>query len=505
MNESRLVALLSRRAGWLLALVIALAYVPSLSGNFLNWDDPWLVVGNPLLAHPDLHALGAMWTDVSKSTRLVLGAEYLPIRDTSLWIDANLWGVHALPLRLTNIAIYIAAALFIRAALLRTLSSRVAAEGAAWLFALHPVHAESAAWLAGRKDVLALLFVGAALYVHAGSAKRRVWLVPLLLLVAELSKAVSVTAIALLLAQDLLARRRLDLKLYALTAAVACAGVGVAVAVGHRVGMLAPLAGGSRMGAAATMGPVWLRYLVVCVWPPALSLVHDVPIHTTWTAAGIIGYALLAAWAALALRELRRGRPLLAASFLWFVVPLLPVSQVVFPLQNLMADRYLLFSVMGPCLLLAVGAARMPRLGAPALGVAAALCSGAAAQRASLFADSVYAFLDATRKTTDSLIAPYQLAFAFEERGDTANADRFYREVLGRMREPDEVGRRATNNLARALAHGKRLHDAELVLGNGLKLWPGDQKMRKNLVIVLEQEGEKERAERLRSGMTQGK
>lgn len=497
MRDSRLVALLSRHTAWLFALVLALAYLPSLSPNFLNWDDPWLIVHNPLLVQPSVHALGAMWTDFSRDTRLALGAEYLPLRDTSLWIEAHLWGLHALPMRLTNLAIYIGAALFMRAALLRTLESRLAAEGAAWLFALHPVHVESAAWLAGRKDVLALLFVAAALREHAGTAARRVWLVPLLLLAAELSKAVSVTAIALLLAQDLLARRRFDIRLYAGVAAVAAAGAATVLLVGQRVAMIQPLIGGSRLATAATMGPVWLRYLALSFVPVHLSLVHDVPIRTAWTATGVLGYAVLVAWAAVGVWQQRRGRPLAAASFLWFVAPLVPVSQVLFPLQNLMADRYLLLSVMGPCLLLAVGAARNPRVGAPALGVAAALLSGVTAERASLFADSVDAFLDATQKTGSTLIAPYQLAYALEERGDYPNAIRYYREVLRRMREPEETGRRATNNLARALVRHKHLHEAELVLERGRKLWPDDPKMLGNLAKVLAREGEQERARRL--------
>ncbi len=494
MRESRLVALLSRHAGWLLALVLALAYLPSLSTQFLNWDDPWLIEHNPLLTHPDLHALALIWTGLSRDTRLALGAEYLPIRDTSFWLEAQLWGLHALPLRATNLAIYIGAALFMRAALLRTLQSRVAAEGAAWLFALHPIHVESAAWLASRKDVLALLFVAAALFVHAGVAKRRVWLVPLLLLAAELSKAVSVSAIALLVAQDLLARRRPDAWAYALSAAVAAAGIGMVLVVGHRVGMIQPVVGGSRLATAATMGPVWLRYLALCFWPAGLSLVHDVSIRTSFSAIGVVGYGLLAAWGGVGVWLARKRQPLALASFLWFVAPLVPVSQIIFPLQNLMADRYLLFSVMGPCLLVAAGAARKPRVGAPALGVAAALLAGATAQRAALFADSRDAFLDATQKTRDSLIAPYQLAYAFEERGDLPNAIHFYREVLRRMREPADPGRRATNNLARALVHAHQLHEAETILDRGRRMWPDDPKMLGNLAKVLAREGKEQQA-----------
>ncbi|MEB2312675.1 MAG: hypothetical protein OZ921_07040 [Sorangiineae bacterium] len=485
MGSSRLVAWLSRHAGALLALVLCFVYLPSLSREFLNYDDPWLVEKSALLQRASLQDLRAIWLDFSRETRLALGAEYLPVRDTSLFIEAHLWGLRALPLRLTNLAIYLGAILLLRAALLRTLESRVAAEGAAWLFALHPVHVESVAWVAGRKDVLALFFVSAALAAQAQASRFRWWLVPLTLALAHLSKAVSVTAILLLVAQDLLARRRLEARLYAPVAAVAAGALYVALEVGGAVEMMAPWPGGSRLATAETMGPVWLRYLASCAWPTRLSLVYDVPVLASWTAGALAGYAVIAGWALGALALLRRQRPLAAASFLWFAGSLAPVSQLIVPLQNLMADRYLLFGVMGPCLLLASTLARWPGGGAAALGGVAALLSGPAAHRASLFARSELIFRDAAEKTEASPIAPYQLGVAFETNGDYANAIVSYREVLRRARAADEVGRRATNNLARALVREGRLGEALVVLERGRERFPGDPKMLDNLTKVL--------------------
>ncbi|MCL4749395.1 MAG: tetratricopeptide repeat protein [Myxococcales bacterium] len=101
---------LSRRwqslAPYLLALAVLLAYLPSLSGGFLNWDDPWLIRDNRVLADPSPSALGRIWRDFSPETRLELGAEYLPVRDTELWLEARLFGLSPGGLRASALALF---------------------------------------------------------------------------------------------------------------------------------------------------------------------------------------------------------------------------------------------------------------------------------------------------------------------------------------------------------------------------------------------------------------
>jgi protein O-mannosyl-transferase len=477
---------LERFAPLLLVTVTALAYLPSLSGGWLNWDDPWLIRDNPLLARSDLGALAAIWTDLSKPTRLLLGAEYLPIRDTELWLEARLFGLSPGPLRATNLALYLGAVLAFRAVLRRALDSRPAAEAASWVFALHPVHVESAAWLAGRKDVLALLFVGAALFVHTGTDRRRVWLVPLLLLAAHLSKAMTVTALGLMFALDAGMKRKPERGLYLAALAAAVIALIVHVSVGRIVGMTEPPAGGSHGAQLATMGPVYLRYLWLMVFPGALSLVQDVPVRSGFDLAAIAGYVVLAGWASAGwLLWRRRGDAVMLSTWLWFVVPLLPVSQLVFPLQNQMADRYLFLSVMAPALLAGWAVRRAPRGALAASGVVVLGLTLATAERSALFGDSVAVFADATKKTRLSPAAPYQLARALEEQGDDSAAIDGYREALRRSGGRGETGRRATNNLAKLYARAGRLTEAEQVLLEGRASWPDDPKILANLAEVV--------------------
>jgi len=498
-ERNELARRLLRAAPGLLVLLVVVVYLPSLSGGFLNWDDPWLIEQNPILREPSLRALGAIWTDFRLETRLVLGAEYLPIRDTSLWLEARLWGLDPQWLRVTNLLFYIAAVLAFRAALLRTLS-RAAAEAAAFVFAIHPVHVESVAWLASRKDVLALAFVGLALYLHAGEGRRRFVLVPLSLLLAHLSKSMTVVALGLLAAQDLMKRRKPEPALYAAALAAAAVAVVVHILVGSRVGMVGAPAGGSHGAALLTMGPVWLRYLRLLVLPQgALSIVHDVPIRTSVDAAVLAGYALPLAWAVFGAWSMRRKRaPLVLASFLFFAVPLLPVSQVLFPLQNLMADRYLYLSAMAPALIAAFAVLAWPKAGVAVSVGWIAVASATTIGRASLFADSEAVFRDAVRKTERSPIAPYQLGEALEARGDDEAAIEAYREVLRRAPGREEATRRATNNLAKLLARKGKLAEAEQLLRRGRTLFPDDPKMLENLARVVSRQGRSEEAEELR-------
>ncbi len=483
-------ALTGRWAAVALVVVVVVVYLPSLGGGFLNLDCPWLVEENEIVRR-GVGGLSAIWLDLSRETRLVLGAEYLPIRDTTHWIEHHVAGLGPRPTRIANLVIYLGAVLLFRGTLKRALGGGVAPEVAAWLFAVHPVHVESVAWVAGRKDVLALLFVAAALRAHAGESRWRPFVVPALLLCAVLSKSMAVAAMGLLWAVDLLARRRPDPRVYVPAAVVLALAMLVHVHVGGLVGIVSTPLGGSRWSAAAAMGRVWLEYLGSVFVPTSLSIVRDAPEVTSWSLVAVTGWALLLVWAALgarlaATRGSTEGRPVVLAAFVWFFVPLLPVSQVFVPLQNFSADRYLFLSVMGPALLVA---ALMEGMGdRKALGGTLVLAGGLALftlQRADLFADSVKVFTDARDKTERAPLATYQLGQALEALGEDERAIRAYADTLERSPQPTEEARRATNNLGKLHARHGRLAKAEKVLARGAKLWPRDAQIAFNLAEVL--------------------
>ena len=170
---------------------------------------------------------------------------------------------------------------------------------------------------------------------------------------------------------------------------------------------------------------------------------------------------------------------------------------VIVPFQTLIADRYLVLSVMAPSLLVGAAATLAPRYLLPAAGVLTAALAAATAQRASLFSDSVRLFSEATNETTRNPAAPYQLGQALEAAGDDEAAIAAYRSVLTRAPGREETARRATNNLAKLLARRGNSEAAERVLRRGRALWPDDPQVMGNHAEVLARLGRAEPARRL--------
>ena len=485
----------------LLVIVVGLAYLPSLSAGFLNWDDPWLVAENQVLARSSPSDVVAIWTDLTVQRRMQLGAEYLPVRDMSHVIESHLFGLRPQALRMVNLGLYLGAIVLLSRALRAVARDPWVAVIATWGFALHPVHVESVAWIAGRKDVLALLFVAAGMCSYARRGRRDGWWTAASFALAALSKSMSVAAVALLPVLDVVADRRPRWSTIGAASLVVSAMLVLHWMVGRTVGMTTPLAGGSHMAAAATMGPVWLGYLACMVWPGSLSIVHDAPSRTSFDLASAAGYLVLVVWGVLSVLAWRRSQRIVAVAFVVFIVPLVPVSQVLFGLQNRMADRYLWLSVLAAGLLLA-GLWQTRRMVGAFVSVGfLVMWMGATATRANLFASSQRVFQDAVGKTKLSTVATYQLAQACEEQGRFDEAMAAYEETWRRfdvnVREhpadvalQSEAARRATNNLARLWAKAGDWEAAGRVLRRGLAYFPDDPKMRGNVAKVDAHPGE---------------
>lgn len=164
------------RDAWVWAIVLCIvtviAYAPSLGGGFI-WDDPDYVVNNPNLR--DLGGLWSIWTNIFSLP------QWYPLVHTTYWIEFHVYraaglgdppGLWPMGYKLVNLALHIATAL-----MLWRLLCRLAVPGAllaAFVFAVHPVHVESVAWITERKNALSGFFYMAAFlaYCHAGFGSR---------------------------------------------------------------------------------------------------------------------------------------------------------------------------------------------------------------------------------------------------------------------------------------------------------------------------------------------
>ena len=130
-----------------MVLLVFLAYFPALRGQFL-WDDDVYVTGNTTL-----HSVNGLWQIWFKPGVTV---QYYPLTFTSFWLEYHLWGLNPLGYHVTNVCLHALSAILLWL-VLRRLGVRGAWLGAA-IFALHPVHVESVAWITERKNALSGFF-----------------------------------------------------------------------------------------------------------------------------------------------------------------------------------------------------------------------------------------------------------------------------------------------------------------------------------------------------------
>lgn len=346
--------MLSRPAPRSLLLCCALAgivlalYGRTAGFGFTNLDDDRYVVANPHL-QDGLTAASLRWAVTSGYESV-----YIPATWVSLLADVTLQGTGPRGFHLTNTALHLANVLLLFL-LLRALGAgpwRSAA--AAALLAAHPLNVEAAAWVTGRKDLLAAFFLLSALLVHARrvrgcgpSSALAVWILGALAMLAKPS-AVILPALQLLLDMLVLRRgiprRRLLLELVPLVV-VALAMILAAYHTAHGgiYGDPVPVPWLQRAGRA----PVFVaEYLGRILWPQGLCAVYPGADQAVGPGRILFSVGLLAGLTTLALRR-GAGQPLVLLGWLWFLVSLLPVLDLVQGGQQLLSDRYAYVPAVG--------------------------------------------------------------------------------------------------------------------------------------------------------------
>ena len=449
-----------RRTLWLVALAIvaatALCYAQVRDHRFLSYDDDQFLVDNPAIQH-GLDAAAVRWAFTNNHASL-----WLPVTWISHTLDFALFGDDAGAHHLVNLALHLLNAVLMLLVCVHLTGRLWPSALVAALFALHPLHVESVAWVTERKDTLSTLFllltIGAyARWVRGGSRAASAAAVVCFAL-GLMAKPMLVTVPVLLLVLDRwpLARGAAPGRLLRekIPFAALAAGVGaVTILVGR--------AGGIVAGLEAL--PVWPRlanalvstaaYPLKMVWPAGLRAQYvfrgDLPPGDVLLAA-----VLLAAVTFAAVRWRRTG-PWFAAGWAWYLVALIPVSGVLQQGSHAMADRYTYVPLLGLYGIVAWGGAELVAGSAlrrrlawvAALGVLAAL--GVATHRqAATWRDSVTLFSHAVEVAPDDPLARTYLGVALAATGrHTDAADQFRRALEIKPGDPQ-----AHFHLARSLA-----------------------------------------------------
>ncbi len=377
---------MSPRASLLLVVGAALAaFAAALHGSFVNWDDIWLILRNPYLRglHHVPQALDPL------SNRILMGAEYLPVRDLSNILDYFLFGTEPTLYRLGNWLLYGLSAGTAYAFLREALGSPRAALAGALLWAVHPLHAEVVAWASARKDLLNAVFalLAATLFLRSARTGSRTsaWGAAGAFLLATLSKTSAAALPFLLAAWEVLAgdaalplRARAAAALRRAAPMMIVAAAGAALNAWHqsRAHVEAEWRAGGWLPNLLVMAGVHLRYVRQVVFPSGLAADYSVEaegagylVPSLWLLASL---ALLAGSLVLLRRSPRAG----LCAIWWFAI-LAPVSNVLFPITNVSADRYLFLPSLGPCALAGIGLERLSGAGPRAARAARAALAAA--------------------------------------------------------------------------------------------------------------------------------
>jgi Flp pilus assembly protein TadD len=376
----------------LLAVAVLALFWPALGNDFVNYDDDLYVTRNPRVQQ-GLTSAGVRWAFTTDAA-----GNWHPLTWLSHQLDWELWGPSPRGHHATSVALHVVNTLLVFWLL-------DAMTGAPWrsalvaaVFGVHPLHVESVAWVAERKDVLSTcLWLLTTLAYVAWTRRRgtgRYLAVVGGLALGLMAKPMLVTLPFTLLLLDWwpLGRLRkqtdvrpLVLEKLPLFALVAASSV-VTWIVQSAAGVMAPLPLATRVGHAAI---TYVAYLGKMVWPLHLSAIYPHPARAPLEA--VVPSALLLALVTAVAVWQRRKRPYLLVGWLWYLGTLVPVIGLVQVGASAMADRFTYVPLLGIFVALAwlVPAGPEPRL----VG-GSGLCGAGAAGGADVGADRRLARLD---------------------------------------------------------------------------------------------------------------
>jgi tetratricopeptide (TPR) repeat protein len=458
-----------RRIALLLALATFALYLPVAWFGFVVYDDGLYVTDNPIVQ------AGVTWAGVKWAFTTMAASNWHPLTWLSHMIDCGIFGLNPAGPHLVNALFHAvnAALLFI---VLRRLTDKLwPSVFVAALFAWHPMHVESVAWISERKDVLSTFFALLALlnytrYVEESkvqSPKFKVYfsLSLVTFTLGLMAKPMLVTLPCLLLLLDFWPLRRIEkfklsrasLKLvlekwpFFFITAISCAITFLAQSQ-HGGSAVASLELVSLHYRLKSVPLAYVEYLCKTFWPAKLAIFY--PLHEKIPASTGAASGALLVFISLAVVWLHRTRPYLFTGWFWFLGMLVPVIGFVQVGGAALADRYSYLPSVGIFIAVTFAAYdcaarfKIPKSIFAGFSVCIlAACIVTMEIQLSHWQNSVTLFRHALAVTTDNDVARDNLGVALEQQGRLVEAAEQYR-AAARL-EPDRYI--AFHNLAGVL------------------------------------------------------
>ncbi len=461
--------------GVCLAVLIAVVYWPVRHAGFVNYDDDEYVTANP-------HVLGGLTVSgVVWAFTACRAANWHPLTWLSHALDCQLFGMNAGAHHAVNVLLHVANTLLLFWVLRRMTGATWRSACVAALFGVHPLHVESVAWIAERKDVLSGLFWMLALWGYVRyveqPTRRRYAVVVGCYAMGLMAKPMVATLPFVLLLLDYwpLGRTRWTPSVvgnnaplpfgklvrekapFFVLAAVSC---GVTIWAQHSGGAISSVEGLPLAPRMANAVVSYVRYIEKTAWPIDLAAFYP---YWAWSPTIVIlAGAILVAVSGLVIRRARRD-PHLAVGWLWFLGTLAPVIGLVQVGLQSMADRYAYL---------------------PSIGLTIMVCwsvPSRALERRSLKVITVVAA--AAALAVCAVLSRVQVEY-------WKDSEALFRHALGVTRG-NYV---AHNNLGIALAQAGRMPEAIEHLQQALQINPGYAEAHYNLGVALTRMGKIEEA-----------
>ncbi len=451
---------------WSISLVLALAtlvlYWPVTWHGFITLDDNQYVTSNPQVQ------AGLTWAGVKWAFQNTIASNWHPLTWLSHMLDCQLFGLNPAGHHLTNVFFHIANTLLLFAWLNRATGALWRSALVAAFFAWHPLHVESVAWVAERKDVLSAFFWLLTLLVYSKYVTSDQWRAtsapPTLPLITHhsslyylmslvlfafglMSKPMVVTLPFVLLLVDFWPLNRIGpgnfswktagrlafekLPFLALAAAASCVNV-IAQKGGGATWSLAALPMLTRIDNALVS---YARYLSKTFWPADLAIIY--PYQNHWPLAAVLAAALLLLfWSGVVIWRAQIS-PFLFFGWFYFVGTLVPTIGLVQAGPQAMADRYLYLPSIGLLILIVWGGQELltsvpqwKKLATLAVIAALGACAFATANQLTYWQNSVKLFSHTVEVTGDNYAADDYLGGALELAGLPDAAVPFFAESV---------------------------------------------------------------------------
>ena len=480
-------------------MVTTVVYAPVRDFALVNWDDPSYITENPMVLS------GLTWQSVRWAFTTTHSPYWHPMTWLSLLADVSVFGQNVGGYHVTNLLIHVCTSVLVFLLLRRMTRAVGPSAFVAAIFAVHPLHVESVAWIAERKDVLSTLFWALTIWTYVSYTIRPGWRPYAGMLglfgLALMSKPMVVTLPLVLMLLDWwplgrfgeVPASRLLLEKAPLLAMAATVSA-LTVIVQRRVGAVAGLDAlpiGLRIANAIVS---YVVYIWNTIWPTGLAAFYPLRPYPWWGVAAAAIALMAGTVTAFAVRE---RAPYLFMGWLWYIVTLAPVIGLTQTGEQARADRFMYVPIIGLLIVVAwtvrswlisrATAARRVGYLACALVLASAV---AARAQVNTWSDSLTLWRHAIAVVPGNYIAFQNLGEALRDRGRLDDALTSTRQAFAYM-PPNSPGLVAMlhNDVGLVLARQGRTADAANEFAEAVRLIPRFAEAHNNLGDALAAQG----------------